>query len=212
MNPNKNHIDLLLKQHFIRNNGNEFILRRYNFCIPLHEIICYNVGFLNGKKHIQTFCILEGYTTGISSFKIRWWNTIFSDEETPITDFVEFWVHSGISLRKNFFLFEDRFSLFRSSFFFCEQENVFVRLSSIEKYLFFPEIIPYQKIFSSPTKIFYSHNLTFRKKTKRNKQKSPLKGYLKKILVDCNYQNTLEKKFPSFLVELHKILNDELFS
>jgi len=205
--PNYEQIEYLRNNHFIRNLRIDTICEKYDFQIPINEFVCYNVGLINGKKYVQSFQIIARFVTGINSFLIKWWNTAFCDNDFCYENtYCQFWVHSGISLRKNFFLFEDRFSLFRSSFLYDQRQRVFYRLFTLEKFFKCPEIIPLSKIYSSPCKYFLYKPHPCRGKPKRNQSKKELKKYLNLILKECNYQNSLQREYPSLFLEINKTI------
>lgn len=208
--PNINHLHFLRSHTFLRNFPIDSFCSDFNYQIPINNFICYNVGLINGNKYVQSFQILSMFTTGINSYFIRWWNTAFyEDDPDCLSSSCEFWIHSGISLRKNFFLFEDRFSLFRSSFLYDPKQGLFFRLFSIEKFFQSNEKIPNSKIFSSPCKYFMYKKRPLRGKSKRNLPKKELGKYLNLILKDCNYQNSLEKTYPALFLEIGKVLIDQ---
>lgn len=208
--PNIECIHFLRTNVFIRNPSIDSFCARYNYQIPISNFICYNVGFINGEKHVQSFRILSNLSTGINSFYIQWWNTVFVFQEEDIpNESVQFWVHSGISLRKNFFLFEDRFSLFRSSFIFDEKNKIFFRLFLIEKFFHYEKNNIPTLIYTTPSKwfLFRPRKSNGIRKRNNHKQKELIK-YLKLILRECNFQNCLETLHPSLFKEIKKILKE----
>lgn len=207
--PQFEQLSFLSNNFFLRNFSIESFCEYHEYEIPINEYVCYNVGLINGKKYVQSFQILARFLTGINSFHIRWWNTSFvkSEEDLEKIDHCDFWVHSGISLRKNFFLFEDRFSLFRSSFLYDTNQKIFFRLFALEKFFKCPETTPQLKIYSSPCKFFLFKQRPCRGRPKRNHPKKELKKYLNLILKECNYQNTLQKENPTLFLEITKTLS-----
>jgi hypothetical protein len=206
--PNIDHIYFLRNNIFIRNPSIDNFCRNYNYEIPISNFVCYNVGFIKGEKHVQSFRLLSNISSGINSFYIQWWNTMFVfNQDDIVDDSVSFWVHSGISLRKNFFLFEDRFSLFRSSFIYDEKNKLFIRLFLIEKFFIYQKTFICKKIFTTPSKCFLFRQRKNNGIRKRNNHKQKdLIRYLKSIIKECNFQNSLENQYPTLFEEIKKIL------
>jgi hypothetical protein len=204
--PNNDHIFFLKNNHFLRNPPIDTFVKRLNNQISLSQYICYNVGYINDKKFIQSFQILNFHTTGIQNYRIRWWNTAFIDENSIISDYVDFWVHSGSALRTNFFLFEDRFSLFRSTFIYDTISETFFRLFTIENFLVKNELFPLEKIYHSPSKFNYIQK---RKKSSPPKKciHKTVRKHLKNFLKQFASSNILEKKYAPLFREIGLILS-----
>lgn len=207
--PNQEHLVFFRQTHFVRNAPIDDFVNRVSKKIILADYMCYNVGYINDKKFIQSFQILKAHITGIQNYYIRWWNTAFSySEEDASLDYTEFWVHSGSALRKNFFLFEDRFSLFRSTFLFDPISETFFRLFTIEQYLVLNESLPNGKIYHSPSR----YNFRQKKEKSTNRKKNSHKNVQKQLqlflkhFISCN---SLEKNYAPLFREIHLILQSD---
>lgn len=212
MKPNIKHIKFLIKNNFIRNQEIDLFLEDNNNSLEIKNFICYTKGIIDDLTVIQSYRINKTYTTGIQSFEITWWDTFNVDtqEEIDSIEPITFWVHSGMSLRKNFFLYTDRFNLFKSSFIFDIITDVSYRLFEIKDYLVFNEVIPIDlKIFNKPNKFFKFKKINKKRNiNKKRKSTSKLHKLLTTIKRKCNFQNCLIRHYPKFYIELEKILAD----
>lgn len=211
VSPEFEKIHFLKNNHFIRNPSIDEFVKRLDFKINLTNYICYNVGYIDNVKLIQSFQIIGVCTTGIQYYKIRWWNTAFSlsDDEIKLQSTADFWVHSGVALRKNFFLFEDRFSLFRSSFLYDPLCGSFFRLFTLQDFLHIDELVPSQKIYHSPSK--YTLFRVPRKKMHCRKKSSYKKIHNHLILLANQFKscNSLQLQFSSLFREINLIIDGE---
>jgi len=212
MKPNIKFIKYLIKNNFIRNKELDSFIEDNNNSIDLKKHICYTKGVIDDLIIIQSFIINKSYTTGIQSFEITWWDTFNVDTQEEIDQIepITFWIHSGMSLRKNFFLFTDRFNLFKSTFIFDRISEISYRLFEIKDYLSFTEEIPINtKIFNNCNKFF-----KFKKINKKRNQIRKRKSYpkLHKLLLiikkKCNFQNCLTRHYPKLLIEIDKVIAD----
>jgi len=212
MKPNFRNLNYLIKNNFIRNQTLDNFIESNNNSIELKNFICYTKGLIDDIVVVQAFSINKSYTTGIQSYEITWWNTFCIDSQEEINNIepITFWVHSGMSLRKNFFMFTDRFNLFKSTFIFDKITGVSYRLFEIKEYLNFNEFLPVNtKIFNNPTKFFIFKKIN-RKRNISRKRKSPTKLIKLLLLIKkkCNFQNCLTRHYPKLLIEIDKIIND----
>jgi hypothetical protein len=173
----------LSQNSFIRNFPFEKFLEKNNNNIQLQNFICYTTGVADGKRIVHAFrFIAQSSNSKIKSYLIEWWNTAIHSVYFPHTEFtsIQFWVHSGMTLRKNFFLYQDRLSLFRSTFIHDLRSGNYYRLSYLNHFISIPEINNYQaQIFSQPGKYYYQ----LKQRTKMiSEYKSPVEKEIKKLL------------------------------
>lgn len=205
---------LYLQQNaFIRNISFEALLDRHNNQIPLETYMCYTVGLVDSKRVVNAFQFLyQSTNTKIKSYYIRWWNTAAHPAIHFQTEFesIEFWVHSGMTLRKNFFLYDDRMSLFRSTFIYDPSVSYYFRLININDYISIPLKSNYQQqIFTSPTKFNYNfkHSQTQIKIAHEIERKQIVK-ILGKIVGTRNLKRHIEKVSPSLFSEINSFIQN----
>ena len=206
-------IYFLARNPFIRN----FPPHQFESYPEIHsyEHIFYCVGLIGKQRYVHSIKILKKTPKpGITSYLIEWYLTaIYShldlyDIPKSFQSF-RFWVHSGVALRKNFFLFDDRMSLIRSSFLFDRGTKKFFRMTSLLPYLLIPEEIPMQeKIFSSKDKYYHCQKRVRKRKYDENyKKKCDFHRSLKKFLNANNHHNFLEQTYPKLFQEAHFIIS-----
>lgn len=204
-------IQYLQANAFIRNIPFDRLLDRHRNIIPLNSFICYTVGIADSKRIVNAFQFLfESSNTKIKSYYIRWWNTAsFSNVDFKSEfDSIDFWVHSGMTLRKNFFLYDDRMSLFRSTFIFDPNANYYYRLINLVDYIDIPTKSNFQQqIFTSPQKYNFNfkHNKIKNKKSGESETRQITKAFTK-ITNSRNLKSYLEKVSPSLLQEITTFL------
>jgi hypothetical protein len=208
-------IEYLSNHSFIRNYSIENFVRENNFQIELSNYTLYSVGIIQNIRIVHMIKILgQCPSAGVTSYYIEWFNVasfsvdelIYKSEEIQSCSF---WVHSGVALRKNFFLFEDRMSLFKSTFLFDPRSKCHFRLAILQPYLKINSTLNiHSPMFSSPCKIFLSGH-------RKNKATRPIKNYklhslqknLKKVLKLNNTFSYLEQSHPRLFEEITKIIN-----
>lgn len=211
MNPDPLCIQFLQANSFIRNIPFERLLDRHQNVIPLNMYMCYSVGIVDSKRIVNAFQFLyESSNTKIKSYYVKWWNTAAHPNITFQSEFesIEFWVHSGMTLRKNFFLYEDRLSLLRSTFIYDPYSSYYFRLINLIDYLQIPMRSNFQKqIYISPTKFNYNfkHSVTKNKKFGQTEEKQLVKSF-HKITSSRKLKSYLEKVSPSLLQEIQQFL------
>ena len=204
-------IQFLQANAFIRNIPFDRLLDRYRNVIPLDTFVCYTVGIVDSKRIVNAFQFLyESSNTKIKSYYIRWWNTatFLNVDFKSEFDSIEFWVHSGMTLRKNFFLYDDRMSLFRSTFIYDHHSNYYYRLINLVDYIQIPSKSNFQQqIYISPQKYNYNfkHNKVKNKKCGESEKKQ-ISKCLTKIVNARNLKSYLEKVSPSLLQEIDLFL------
>lgn len=203
----------LLTSYSIKNHSPAGVCQRYDYKIPISNYYCYSVGSINGTKRIQIFRIINQLVTGINTYKIQWWNTAFTEYSYINLDESEsvcFWVHSGGSLKKNFFLFEDKLNLFKSTYIFDRESSQFYRLMVFQKYFYFEEkilkITDY--IYTDYCKKHKQKVITEKRiKNIKNKGCIQIRKIANKLLNDYYLRNCLINQFPDLFREFHKIVN-----
>lgn len=204
-------IQYLQENTFVRNIQFDRLLDRHNNKIPLQNYICYTVGIVGTKRIVHAFQFLfQSSNTKITSYYIRWWNTAAHETITFQTEFqqVNFWVHSGMTLRKNFFLYEDRMSLFRSTFIYDPSYGYYFRLINLVDYIEIPIKSNFQQqIFTAPTKFTYNFKHKINKvNLDRENQRKHISKILNKILLSRNLKSYVEKVSPSLFREINLFL------
>lgn len=208
-------IEYLTQHSFIRNVCFENFVERSNFQIKLSHQICYCVGIINNQRIVHTIRIIgQSPPPGVTSYFVEWFNSAtytlneLIDKEVQF-DSVNFWVHSGVALRKNFFLFDDRMSLMKSTFIFDRQSHCYYRLACLLPFLQF-EYMPSDKypIYSSPVKIYFTVKRV-KKATKSipNKKRINLQKALRKVVKIHNSFHYLEKEHKRLFEEINNIIN-----
>jgi hypothetical protein len=206
MNPDEDCIDFLKTNQYYKNYDCTSIL--INNKIALQNYICYCVGSIEDRKFVHCIRILKkSNETGISAYFINWWHI-------DLSHYISFWVHSGIALRKYFFLYEDRLSFLRSTFIYHQKNRTYYRLSHIIDYLDLPIEAPmYMKIFSTPCKQYTFTKIHQKDPKQKKKKQKKLKQYLTKNLKQfckhLHHQSQLRESYPNLFQEIDKIVDNE---
>jgi len=207
-------IRYLTNHAFIRNASYENFVQDNNFFIDLPAFICYCVGIIDGERVVHTVRFIgQSQSPGVTSYFIEWFNSAcFTVQELQVKvepfESLFFWIHSGVALRKNFFLFEDRMSLLKSSFIYDKKRSCFYRLIHLLPFLQ-PRYMDNQRfpIYSSPTKV--SFNMKRIKKIeyiKTNNKLGELQKNLKKVIKNHNSFRYIEIEYPRLFEEINNII------
>lgn len=192
MQPDIDCIVYLTRNSFLRNYSFDRFLEKNKNEIPLQNFICYTTGIADGKRVVNAFRIMyQSSNSKIKSYYIEWWNTAAFDVYFPHTQFksVSFWVHSGMTLRKNFFLYDDRMSLFRSTFIYDMYSGNYYRLSSLNHFIQIPEKSNFrEQIFSQPGKCYYYQK---ERKASPKDHRTPIEKEIKKLLEKITHKKNL---------------------
>jgi len=206
-------VHYLTNHNFIRNTSIEAFVLENNFSIEISNHVVYCVGIVDEKRIVHVIKFLgQNNSPGVTSYFIQWYNIAcypLSELGNYEIQNVSFWVHSGVALRKNFFLFQDRMSLVKSSFIYDEKRKNYYRLANLMTYLK-PQYLENisSPIYSSPIKISYP--------MKKNKKQSilsvdkklvALQKSLKKTLKNCNSFQYVEKTYPRLFHEINNVIN-----
>lgn len=208
-------VEYLTNHSFIRNYSIESFVKENNFSIVLSNYIVFSVGLISQKRIVHAIKFLaQCQSPGVTSYYIEWFNNAcFSNDELFHSlnqlESVKFWVHSGVALRKNFFLFEDRMSLFKSTFLFDTKKRCYYRLIHLQPYFHLDSIASIcSPMYSAADKILHSGQR--KKKSQRptkNFRLSILQKNLRKVIKHCNTFNYLEESHPRLFEEVTKIIN-----
>lgn len=203
MFPNEICIEYLKSHHFLRNYDVDPFLRRFNYQINLREHICYCVGIIDNVRIVQSICIKNKTPlTGITSYYIEWFHCQNNQES------IHFWVHSGVALRKHFFLFQDRMSFIRGTFVYDEEFKKYYRLSMLMPFAFISEMTPpFEFIFATPIKKYHFKKKKNLQPVTANKTKKMLKSQLQRIVRIYNVNNYLEKECPILFHEMKNFIS-----
>lgn len=217
MDPQIKLIKKLMRLNSIKNQCPYDFLQRHNLRINLVDFVCYTIGNYQGEKYINCFKFLgESCCYKLRNYYIRWWNnaTFESINNNTIFSSVDFWVHSGMTLRKNFFNYDDRMSLYRTTFIYDENSDSFFRLSYISSYLVIPSIdLNQTKVYKSIDKYNYIEK---RKKNKRqdilsqnikNPQILEIQKKLSKIINNKIYKFIIKKQNTKLFEEITNFIN-----
>lgn len=208
-------VEYLIKHSFIRNVCYEDFVERHNFQIHLSDITCYCVGIIDNQRIVHAIRIIgQSPPPGVTSYFVQWFNnaTYTLSELAKVDEEFEstfFWVHSGVALRKNFFLFDDRMSLMKSTFIYDKQSNSYYRLACLLPFLHF-DYMPSDKfpIYSSPVKIYFTVKRAKKSlKNIPNKKRANLQKALKKVVKIHNSFHYLEKEHKRLFEEIQNIIN-----
>lgn len=213
MEININCLRYLSNHSFIRNENVEDFVIENNQEIIVSRFLIYCVGIINSERYVHVIKIIgQTSTPGVTSYLIEWFNTAcrpLNEFHSSLIESVQFWVHSGVALRKNFFLFEDRMSLLKSSFIFDNKRKQYYRMSNLLPYLQANYIDNTNyPIYSSPTKISFASKKSKKVKSASIDQKNlVLKKNLKKVIKSCNSFGYIENHHPRLFEEISKIIN-----
>lgn len=213
MKPSIYVVNYLTNTQFIRNLSLDQLLSD-NPTIPISQYICYSVGIVDGHRIVNIIQILKQTPpNGVLSFYIRWYmpkyNNPIDDQTDDFMefDYVDFWVHSGVALRKKFFYAEDRMSFLRSTFMHNPSSDSLYRLSFIWPWVTLTQENPLgYPIFNKPG-LSYIYKKKIKNKHDKNDRKAiDFKKHCKRLLKSHNHSSYVEKNFPSFYKEIIKII------
>jgi hypothetical protein len=213
MEVDKGCLSYLTNHSFIRNEAIESFVEENNFSIELEKFIVYCVGNIDGERIVHAIRIKgRSSSPGVTSYLIEWFNVAcypIDSFDCNSLDSVTFWVHSGVALRKNFFLFEDRMCLVKSSFIFDQKRNSYYRLFFLTDFMKINMLSNYNcPIYSSSNKISFSNKRPKKEKDDVSDTKLiKLKKSLRKVMKSCNSFGYIEKTYPRLFKELISVIN-----
>lgn len=206
-------LHFLSNHNFIRNFSVEQFILENNFQFDISNYVIYCVGLIENQRIVHVVKFLgQNNSPGVTSYYIQWFNVACFPIGGLIKhemDSVCFWVHSGVALRKNFFLFQDRMSLLKSSFIYDAKRDNYYRLVNLVNYLK-PNIIENinTPIYSSITKFSFPMKKTRKQSiTTKDKKLLQLQKSLRKTVKNCNSFQYLEKTHIRLFEEITKIIN-----
>lgn len=206
-------ISYLASHHFIRNHSVTSFLQQSSR-ISFFDKIWYCIGIIEGERYVHAVRFLNKTPKpGITSYYIQWFNTspfshCSADNMPNYFDSIYFWVHSGVALRKNFFLFEDRMSLIRSCFYYEPCTGLFYRMSSLLPYLDIPDAVPSNlKIYTTVFR-FYCFQKRIKKRNYDDmvKKKSDFVRCLKKFVESHNHRHFFQLTYPKLFEQAQFII------
>lgn len=207
-------LQYLSSHHFIRNSNFENFIHRNNGMITADKHIFYCVGLIRNIRIVHAVRLLAvSESPGITAYYIEWFNTactpIQEINKDTMFESIRFWVHSGVALRKNFFLFEDRMSLLKSSFIFDPLENKYHRLLYLLPYIHFNTVctdrIP---IYNSLDKVYFRRKKAYdQEEKKEDRKKVLLKKSLRKLVKSHNQFNFLQREYVKLFEEIERVIN-----
>lgn len=204
----KDCIEFLIKHHYIKNFSPECLLADFRYQIPLSQFICYCVGIVNCKKAVHCLRIIQKTPSEkITTMSIEW--ILFHNEEQRT---IQFWVSSGVSLKRNFFCHEDQLNFFRSTFIFYPELGRYYRLSNILNFISLQEINPMgESVYTTHLKYHhYKKRIDIVEGGNTRKRKKEFKKAIKKLTLKFNVDGYIEKYHPTFYKQVTFIQNDNL--
>lgn len=199
-------IERLEYANSVRNPPDHIFQTNYPNFPSISNFICYIVGQVKGTRIAHSIRILQKLPTDdtLTTFHLQWFN-YFDEKDEPI----QFWVHSGVTLRKFFFMHEDKLSFLRASFIYDEKSNQFFRLSNIFQYLYVEETNPKNSpIYRSPSKYYiYVRTKFISMEEKTKKRKKEFISSLKKTIRKHNGDNFVEMYFPKLFQEYNSLIS-----
>jgi len=213
--PEEECIQHLENQKYIRNDLPSHILRDHGYRFPLHQFCCYCVGIIDGEKVVECIQILfKSNTEKLSQFCLRWFHPIKRNKS------VIFWVNSGASLKKNFFLFTDKLNFFRSTFLYYPEMDTYFRLSSLLDYIYLPkwESKRNHPIYQTPLKFsMYDPPSFFKKRNSISSKQTNSTGgkklkrehHFRKSLIKLSsndFDHFLHRKYPEVFHEIDRLI------
>lgn len=113
--------------YYVFNPKNDGFLLRFHYQVKLNQYHCYCYGNTKeGVRCIHRFQFVCMHTVGYD---------VYLEQEKKVV-----YVRDLISLRRDFFHFVDRTSLFRSSFLYDPEEKKMFRLHYLHYYLYLPTV------------------------------------------------------------------------
>lgn len=203
--PEQECIDYLTNNSYIKNFSPHNLLEDHQYKLPLSLFICYCVGIINQQRVVQCIRILKKSPSDkITTMKVEWYNL-----EGGRWSKIQFWVNSGVCLKKQFFLFQDKLNFFRSTYVYYPEMQTYYRLSCFFDYLGIEEVNPLgEQIYNSPNKSHTFKNFVVKsqEKTSERKRKEIKKGLT--TFMRKNIDNYFEMNYPNLFREISKIVDN----
>jgi|694.fasta_scaffold24604_3 hypothetical protein len=208
-------VSYLSNQSFLRNPSVEAFVIENNMVIDIQKYVVYSVGIINNLRIVHALRFIKQYQSpGVTSYYIEWFNiasypcSSFIYEHPPI-ETVKFWVHSGVALRKNFFLYQDRMNLYKSTFLYDIKRGQYYRMIYLLPYLKLDFVTHIERpMYSEVDKIFlHNHRKKKQKAASLNYNLISLRKQCLRVIHCHNSFGYLEKSHPRLFEELTKIIN-----
>lgn len=202
--PDQECIHFLTIHSYLKNFSPHNLLEDHRYKLPLDRFICYCVGIIDQQRVVQCIRILKKTPSDkITTMMVEWFHLQNGHWEK-----VQFWVNSGVCLKKQFFLFQDKLNFFRSTYIYYPEMQKYYRLSCFFDYLDIDEVNPLGNyIYNSPTKTHLFKNVIVKsvERTSERRQKELKKGL--SMLIRKNIDHYLENNYPNLFYEITKILD-----
>lgn len=202
--PEQECIDYLTSHTYLKNFSPHNILEDHNYKLPISNFICYCVGIIDGERVVQCIRILEKIPSEkITTMKIQWYMW-----KNHMWESVCFWVNSGVCLKKQFFLFQDKLNFFRSTYIYYPEMQIYHRLSYFLDYLDIKEVNPCgETIYNSTSKMhLYKHVIVKTPQKVFEKRKKEIKKGLT-IFMKKNVDHYLQTHYPNLFHEIKSVLD-----
>lgn len=206
MEPDEECIHFLTTHSYLKNFPPHNLLEDHHYKLPLSHFICYCVGIVDQQRVVQCIRILQKTPSDkITTMKIEWYGKEKNSNQWEKT---QFWVNSGVCLKKQFFLFQDKLNFFRSTYIYYPEMQRYYRLSSFFDYMDIQEDNPLgEQIYNSPIKSHTFKNVVVKcnEKIAERRRKEMKKSLM--MIMKKNIDNYLEINYPNLFREIEKIIN-----
>lgn len=199
-------ISFLTNHQYIKNPSPTTLLSDFEYKIPIQKFICYCVGIIDGQRHVHCIRILKkSPSEKISTMLIQW----FSPND--LADSISFWVSSGVTLKRNFFLHDDQLNFFRSTFIYYPEIQQYFRLSSIQNFITIEEYNPMKmKILNTPIKWYiYKRKIDYKPEKYITKRKKDFQKSLTKFKNKQNMNHFIQETYPNLYTEIQNALKEK---
>lgn len=203
--PDSDCVDYLTNHSYIKNHPPETLLKEFNYKIPLDRFVCYCVGIIGDERKVQCIRILQKRPSDkITTMLIEWYNPQNQGEGG---DKIQFWVNSGICLKRHFFLFEDKLSFFRSTFIYFPEIEQYYRLQSIFNFIEIPQVNPVNmKIYVTPLKKYcYKKPVNYSYEKSENKKRKEIEKAVTRVFKKVSIDPYFEQHYPVLFKEMRKL-------
>jgi hypothetical protein len=204
--PDDECIEFLTTHSYLKNFPPHNLLEDHKYKLPLSHFICYCVGIIDQRRVVQCIRILQKIPSDkITTMKVEWYGRKNNDGTWEKT---QFWVNSGVCLKKQFFLFQDKLNFFRSTYIYYPEMQKYYRLSSFFYYMDVKECNPLgEQIYNSPMKSHTFKNAVVKccEKIEERRKREIKKGLM--TIMRRNIDNYLENQYPNLFREIVNILD-----
>ena len=209
LEPDSDCVDYLTNHHYIKNHPPETLLKEFNYKIPLDRFICYCVGIIGEERKVQCIRILQKRPSDkLTTMNIEWYDPQGKrDEVTKQHHKIQFWINSGICLKRHFFLFEDKLNFFRSTFIHFPEIEQYYRLSSIFNFIDIPQVNPvHMKIYVTPLKKYcYKKPVSYSSEKSENRKRKEIEKAVTRVFKKISIDPYFEQHYPVLFKEMNKL-------